>query len=282
MSEFVPGVAGGGMQGVSMKIVIAGQYKSGTTAILTKIRSAMPASTLVLFEPRGYEASTASDVLAKILIDNPDYVDFASFDSFDRKILIVRDPRDNMVSRVLYRIFEHPDFCLDDDKVAQFVGLLRKKEADPKSVSLLELIGLFNRLKGVDTLGRLTKRATRGLEFHAERPDYFVYRYEDLVQSAFAPLESYLGLRLTHGAATVDRAVGRVTRTKGSGDWRNWFLEADVAFFRPHFATYMEHYGYGVDWSAAENPVVRPDHASEYVLRLVQEKRTGSKAQAAS
>ena len=256
-----------------MKVVIAGQYKSGTTAILTKIRAVMPPSTLVLFEPRRYEPSAAGDVLGKVLIDSPGYVDFASFECFDKKILIVRDPRDNLVSRILYRIFEEQDLCCDDDKVGQFVALLRQKEADPKSVSLLELIRLFNRLKGLDTLGRLSNRGNRGLEFHGEHPDYFVYHYEDLVQSAFAPLESYLGLRLQTGPATVDFTVARVTRTKGSGDWRNWFLEPDVEYFRPHFEPYMQRYGYGADWKPAENPIIRPDHASEYVLKLVREKR---------
>src|SRR5690606_15023024 len=89
--------------GGARKIVIAGQGKSGTAALFHKIRAAVPDSTRLLFEPRAYEPEPDDGhVLAKVLIDPPGYVDFSTFEPFDKKILIVRDPRDNLISRLLY------------------------------------------------------------------------------------------------------------------------------------------------------------------------------------
>src|SRR5690242_6535868 len=125
-----------------MKVVIAGLGKSGTTALFFTVKQSMPPDTHHLFEPSRFDArsGTASNVLAKILIRDGGVTDYASFDDFEKKILIIRDPRDIIVSRVLYDIYNAPDACRDDVKVDAFVRLLRRKEAEPHNVSLLEII----------------------------------------------------------------------------------------------------------------------------------------------
>ena len=69
--------------------------------------------------------------MAKVLIDPPGRADFNSFSKFDYKVLIVRDPRDNLVSRLLYRPYNREDFVSNPEAVALFVEMLRAKEADP-------------------------------------------------------------------------------------------------------------------------------------------------------
>jgi hypothetical protein len=99
-----------------MKIVIAGLGKSGTTALFSKLKQAMPPETYCLFEPLRYEAPAVdpTHVLTKVLIPHEKMVDFDSFSEFDRKIMIVRDPRDILVSRVLYDIYNDATLCRDD------------------------------------------------------------------------------------------------------------------------------------------------------------------------
>ena len=56
-------------------------------------------------------------------------------------------------------------------------------------------------------------------------------------------------------------------------DWKNWFTEEDIAFFRPHLAAYMLAYGYPDDWTPAEAPHIRPEHGSEFIQRSVALRR---------
>jgi hypothetical protein len=102
------------------------------------------------------------------------------------------------------------------------------------------------------------------------------------VRAAFAPLESYLGFALDPEAAWVPAEAARVTRTKSCGDWRNWMTPSDVEFFRPHFAAFLAHNDYVDDWTLSQEPRIPPEHGSDYVLRLVDERRSLQAAGATS
>ncbi len=64
-----------------------------------------------------------------------------------------------------------------------------------------------------------------------------------------------------------------MTRTRGYGDWKNWFTAEDVAFFRPLLDDYVRLAGLPDDWELAATPTVPPEFASAYVRRIVDEKR---------
>jgi hypothetical protein len=85
-------------------------------------------------------------------------------------------------------------------------------------------------------------------------------------------LASYLGFALP-GKAVVAREFKRVVRTKGYGDWRNWFEQSDVAFFRPLMSDYMHQYGYRDDWDLSDKGPILPEYGSKYVERIVRQKR---------
>ena len=53
----------------------------------------------------------------------------------------------------------------------------------------------------------------------------------------------------------------------------NWLTPADVDFFRPWFAPYLAHNAYPGDWTLPACPRIPPEHGSEYVRRLVNERR---------
>jgi hypothetical protein len=258
-----------------MKTVIAGLGKTGTTALFFKIKQSLPADTLCLFEPKAFEAAPGhtGPVLAKVLIGLNRTTDIASFRTFDRKIILVRDPRDTLVSRVMYDIYNEPALCADDAKVNAFVNLVRRKEADPARTPIKAIVDLFDDMSHRAVLPRATEDPGVALEFQRRRPDFIRYRYEHLVIGDFTTLDPYLGLTLNPGAASVPSEYGRVTRTKGCGDWRNWLTASDVDFFRPFFSPYMTLNGYPDDWTLPDRPHIRPQHGSGYVLRLVEERR---------
>ena len=258
-----------------MKIVVAGLGKTGTTALFFKVKQAMPAGTHCLFEPRGYRAPPvpAEHVLVKDLFGVHKTLDAGSFQSFDRKIVMIRDPRDTLVSRVLYDIYNEPTVCADDAQVDGFVRILRAKEADPSSTPLRDIIRVFDSMARRPILPRATGDAGVALDFQRRHPDFFPYRYEDFVRSDFRTIESYLGFAVAPGTASVPVELERVARTKASGDWRNWLMPADVDFFRPFFTPYLTHNGYTGDWTLPDRPSILPEHGSAYVLRLVGERR---------
>ncbi|QBB72429.1 hypothetical protein ELE36_19795 [Pseudolysobacter antarcticus] len=251
-----------------MKIVIAGQAKSGTTALYYAVKNALARDYICLFEPCEFTQQNETDVLVKILI-NPS-LRAADFDDFEKKILLVRDPRDNLVSRMLYCIFDQ-SFATDQDKVAEFLQCLERKRQSPSTVALLELLTLLGQLSGEDLLERFLKRHHLGLQFAAQRPAYFVYRYEDFLAGKTTAIEAHLGVVFSAGRQ-VDPIHARVLRTGAAADWRNWFTPTDVDFFKPHFQQYLAEYGYETDWNLAADPLISAAHSTDYVRRLVSER----------
>lgn len=203
-----------------MKTVIAGLGKTGTTALFFKIKQALPADTWCLFEPRTFEASPGhtGHVLAKVLIGFNRTTDISSFRAFDKKLFLIRDARDTLVSRVMYDIYNEPTMCSDDARVDAFVSLLRRKEANSSSTSLGDIIDLFDRMSHRPLLPRATEDPGMALGFQRHEPDFIPYRYEDLVRTDFAAVESYLGFAVGPGAASVAAEYGRVVRAKSCGD----------------------------------------------------------------
>ena len=100
------------------------------------------------------------------------------------------------------------------------------------------------------------------------RESFFLLRYEDFVAGRLAGLRRYLGL-VVHHDVDVPGGHSRVSRTRASGDWRNWFTTADVEYSRPRFEPFMSAFGYAPGWSLPVRPTINPDHASRYAERLV-------------
>ncbi len=100
-----------------MRVAILGLAKTGTTALYSKFLEAMPESTDSYFEPGNrlvwkyrfrrflemMKVRQSRSVVAKfILFNRHNNRHIAPFGHFDHRILIVRDPRDRLVSALLY------------------------------------------------------------------------------------------------------------------------------------------------------------------------------------
>jgi hypothetical protein len=266
--------------GGMVRVVIAGLGKSGTTAALYAVRSAMPADTQVLFEPRAFIAVHAANAVAKVLLNPRFSIEPAFYRQFDKMVLLVRDPRDVLISKLLYRTFGSRALHDDPAKLELYLDLLRAKEADPRSVPLIRINALYEKLSGPtqhsdEGRERLLSGATA---FHDAFPEAFVFRYEAMVDGRFEPLAQYLSLSVEAMKPEVPVQFNRVVRSRRAGNWRDWFCPEDVAHYRPLLSAYMERYGYDDDWALASEPVVRPEECSGYVLRLIHERRTGAPA----
>lgn len=264
-----------------MNILIHGVGKTGTTALFYAIRQALSGNVAELFEP-GQPALDAAlsaspeHVLAKVLLREMIQIPYERFPS---KIMIVRDPRDTLVSRLLYAVW-HAGFRPDPSCMEAYLTLLRVKERDPGSIPLKDLFssfGAFQRQHPHRDYLQLLVGLARQQELLASRSDFFLLRYEDFVDGNLQNLSRYLGgLDLDH-RVTVDAEVSRVERRKKHGDWRHWFTPEDVAFFRPLLTPAMHALGYGDDWELCAVPTIDPRYCSEYAARLSAERNAITK-----
>lgn len=266
---------------IPRKILIAGMAKTGTTGLFFKISNSIAAyaqiasETKFLFEPTTYRGAENERVVAKIIIQKTTNrpVTIEDFTRFNKKILLIRDPRDQLISSLLYSA-QGRGFKSTMGNIDSFLGLLEQKEQNPASVSILDLAAELMRAKDTSLKawqGSLAGSVNYFLDFQRGQTDFFWYKYEDFVENSTRGLEDFLGFSLA-GAATVEKALKHVVRTKKSGDWQNWFTEKDIAFFKPVYQEFMQTFGYEDSWLLPDKQVILPDHASEYVRKNLPDK----------
>lgn len=258
------------------RILILSHGKSGSTGLYFKIKNSL-ARAEGIFEPRDFTAvaphlEDPRPLLVKALL--PDALGFLDplLAAFPKRILLVRDPRDVLVSALLYTGAYSLLWHKPEAEIQAALALLERKQADPPSVSLLELFAeIWGSQEAVLQDSREISRLF--VDLADRQPAFCVCRYEDFIADRLADLERYLGFFLA-GSADVATDYQRVVRTRGSGSWRDWFTAEDVAAFEPVFHDYMRRFGYETkDWAVAESPHIEPRHALEYVKKLIAERR---------
>ena len=275
-----------------MRTVIFGLARSGTTALFYKIKNSYPPDTICLFEPQEFDARTIRskksraflswkrepNVLAKVLPFRPGRpANVDGFSDFEKQILLVRDSRDRLISRLLYGVLGS-NFWDSDSKLGLFIEKLKQKEFDPKSVQLKTIVKTFADLNGESFSfdGWFASYRYHSIEnplaFHDARTGLLVFRYEEMIDKRFGGLEEYLGLSL-RGEASVAATEAHVSRTKGYGNWRDWFTAEDIEYFRPLLQPILDRYYSRADWDLNATPAILSEHSSRYIVRIVNEKR---------
>ncbi|MGA2031036.1 MAG: hypothetical protein ABSG68_02165 [Thermoguttaceae bacterium] len=284
-----------------MKVLILGLSKSGTTALAYKIFNSLPRDeTTLLLERCRFVGAATAHVVAKVLIDGyllqlypaddyvipPAAIDLESFAAFDMKILIVRDPKDRAVSAELYRLYHEP-YCTDEPFIRSVLNALRQKEAAPDAIRYVDFFKFmedYARWRGqwLPALPRFELAPERFqshdmlepqlVAYLGKEPGLFVVHYEDMIDGNLANLEQYLDTRLG-GSSQVDPYLRRVERTKAYGDFRNWFVAEDIPYFQFLYRQFVARFPRYDDWTLNPVKTVRPEYASQYVLRIVNEAR---------
>lgn len=244
-----------------MRILIVGLPKSGTTILTYRIAAALE-GVLIDFEPQSApsEEEPGTDVVTKILVGT-ETTDFEAYRHYDRKIWICRDPRDFLVSQSLYRWHrERPPEAIDEVWFDRVINKMRAKESDPGSVSFLDLEPA-NYFETFDAVAALRRSCVDD--------EWFIYRYEDMIDGRYEQLSRYLGF-VPVVEATVAAGLERVVRRKGYGDWRDWFTADDVAFYAAGgLDEYMRAFDYDqTDWMLNDPQYIDPAHGSDYLTAL--------------
>ena len=263
-----------------MKILVTGLTKTGTSALFYLIANSVGNSAELLFQPKKCPKNLDHDktmVIAKVMIAPSS--DLESFSSFDKKITIVRDPRDRIISSLLYYQFHGRYIVQDKGRISDVINLFKEKESNPSKISIREIVERLSIIRrdtewSKDVFGvNITKSQSRLYDYIENIKDGTHYKYEDFVLGKYDQLEDYLGLKL--GSSTkLPTNLRRVERTKNSGDWRNWFTQEDIAYCQPILETWLEKFGYkSNDWTLNKSPIISPEHCSLYVAQLLEERR---------
>lgn len=261
-----------------MNILVIGKGKTGTTIISKSIQLSIPDSVYYL-EPKRIGFFLNRDHLkhanvVKIIYEHWDntpclrdaIVHNELTLKFDKIVAIVRDLRDEAISRLFYIAHPLAQRGADEKDMNRWLGVLRAKERDPKNVSFLDMMNNLNGIFGT----RVTPRALRDeqyldfLDRHAAR--LHVIKYEDFLEDRLADLESYLGFEVSE-----DRHVGEYHWTRRSAahnNWKRFFTQSDIERLRDLYDPLLSRWGY-TDWALDENPVLNPEECSGYVERIV-------------
>lgn len=252
-----------------VRVLVFGQPKSGTTALMRSVSEALPDSVEV-FEPDDLTTVdlTPDHLVVKKLFGPHDREEGAVYDAFDHRLFIVRDPRDRFISSLLYDVHGRAE-AENPQALEAFLKLLEAKEVEPLSVGLLELHHAYWRFSGVDLFSAAARAAQRMRAFWRKQGTHWTFvRYEDFVAGQTTELAARLGVSAL-GQPIVDGELARVARTRGHGDWRNWLTPADMFVFEPFATPILEEFEYANDWTLAESPTIDRAHASDYVRKLI-------------
>lgn len=193
-----------------------------------------------------------------------------NFNIFDRKIHIVRDPRDILVSYVLYW-----PLLKERYRNKKYIDVLHdaflKKEGDPESVSLLDIIRIHNNFGYSFISSRNLQSGLAASKNIDERlSDVFVLKYDDLVDKNTQNLNQYLGFEIDINVK-VGEHISFNHREGGNGGWRHWFTDEDVYHFNNILIPYIVRYDFSLDWTVirGRGKYINPNSASGYLQRSV-------------
>ena len=268
-----------------MKILILGTGKSGTTALVYKVAGGLPDCHAFSGGKPGKYLGEYENAVYKHTYHEGKGKSFELYrkhlkqEHYDRKIWMARDTRDAAVSRMLYRW--HRGVQGSKAQYRAHLNLVLKKEQNPHSIPFYEICRYTGRdgwpREKEDFFEEERVRYRRMRDFvDGLGDDWFVFRYEDMVNKQFDGLNAHLGFKISPDAE-VPSGTGKqkVVRKKATGDWRHWFTEADVKLLKPAYMPYMELIGYDVDdWDLRPDAVIEPEYSSMYMQGLVARKKS--------
>jgi hypothetical protein len=267
------------------KYVVVGLAKTGTTVVARTLQRTLQIRGFCM-EPKnpaeiGRAAASCERLVVKIIFDHwqdrlDDLAQVCAGDgtsSVPTVIFVIRDPRDEIVSRLHY--FPYTVFTSRPSTPEQRVSciaLFERKEASPETIGLLDLQEDLWRMFGrrffhPGLLHRHYAEFVQGF-VDASRDKTYLLRYEEFISRAIPepPLQAMLT-----GAQEVPRQEQRVLRSASSGAWNRFFTDPDTAFFNQYFEMFLVKFGYPLERRIGAGPPVSSTTGSEYVARLIKE-----------
>ncbi|MDH4246878.1 MAG: hypothetical protein OEW39_03590 [Deltaproteobacteria bacterium] len=271
-----------------MNVLVMGLSKTGTTVISKTIANSIPNSDyvvepkeIIFFEKLKYEQSS-KPVVVKVIFEHwnskPRMRNAVLYNEarlkFDKRICIIRDPRDEMISRLYYLIKPYFDSKVEyykenqaekEQAIEKWISIFREKEADPRKISILSMCKrLMEEFKVVVLPKNILN--TEYSDFISNHTVLFRLSYEDFIQGNTQELEKYLGIPLRTVKNMGTHEYTR--RSEGMNNWKKYFTEEDVIYFKQYFSNLAGVYSLN-DWELSSDKQIDPKHGSEYLQRLM-------------
>jgi hypothetical protein len=266
-----------------MKIFILGTGKSGTTALVYKIAGGLPNCQAFSGGHPGKYVGNYQNAVYKHTYEERKGKNFELYrehlkkEQYDRKIWMARDPRDVIVSRMLYRW--HKGYRGKKRQFDAHLDLVLKKERNPRELPFYEICRYSTNEENwpvsIDfVINEERVRYERMREFVSSLgEDWFLFKYEDMVDKKNEELNRYLGFEVQE-ETEVPKSTGKakVVRKKSTGDWRHWFTADDIDLAKSAYLPYMEALNYNCeDWFPDDNPVIESQYSSDYMQRIARQ-----------
>jgi hypothetical protein len=269
-----------------MNILVIGKAKTGTTVISKTIQKSIPGPTEYHLEPKKvsffeqeYFTNSGCSQVVKIIFEhwsNTPRMRNAIIHNeaelkFDKVICIVRDLRDEIISRLMYLIYPYKqEHDLKPEQIAAWIAILEKKERSPRSIAFIKLFAEFEKIFKVSFHGQLNYSIMQSKIYYdfiqGPAKNSYLIKYEDFVTGKLQLLEKYLGFPIAN-----DQTVDGLERTKRSATFNNWkqvFTSEDVEFLKPQLSPILEQFGYW-DWELEAGSKLESEHYSEYIKRII-------------
>lgn len=222
------------------------------------------------FEPLSVHNLTleAGNSVTKLVLDaHEQTIDLDVLARFDKRIVLLRDPRDRLISSLLFGLHGKTQTNLD-----RIINLLHKKETNANTYPFVSLVlDIYPHMREKDLLQRVHKTHDLINPLTREPNNLITIKYEALMNSDFVKLENYLDICISESVEVPDHhAYGK--RISSTQQWKYWFTEADVKFFSPIMNPILELYGYDEDWVLTPQPYIAKAECTQFVLRAREQK----------
>jgi hypothetical protein len=253
-------------------VIVVGMPKSGTSMLAFRIKDSLETDNFS-FEPFGRQALRHVDfhkevckgekAVTKALFysNHSNHLDLCgSF--YGKRILLLRDPRDVLISSFFYSWNKHDQPPVD--KLEEMMGLLRKKESHPGQVAFEELLAYRP-----DVQTEIVESAVALAELIEHlKQSWYVVHCEKLLFEESHDLIEYLGFPLSPVPQDQNQ-LKRLQRSKKGNAWRRWLTDQDVRDWKPVFSEILHCFGYdGDDWNISHPDMLDPAEGSEFVEAL--------------
>lgn len=250
-----------------MKTIILTHRKTGSSAVMMAVHHGGGLSSYSN-EPKNLTKHIRKpDIVIKKVMDSFDDMEMPYLEMATHKFLLVRDPRDALISKLLYAVYPTRHHFKDDVALRRWVQVLRRKREDPSSLTFHMLVRAMKQHTGYDALIQLMQEQDKLIFLYKTFKDTVpILKYEDWVAGNAQHIEEYLGFAIP--PVELDGKFRRVTRRTGVGDHANWFAESDYERYGVAFRLYDMVFGYEATPKA--NPqVILKEHADGYVKRIL-------------
>jgi len=255
-------------------VLVIGRAKTGTTVLARSIAAAFDPPARYLSEPRSPEAAAegrgAGRRVVKVIHEHwggDDLAGLVADDAFAARLAIVRDPRDEYLSRVLFQARrEIWSGRAGRREMARWADVWRRKERDP-SISFAEIGARYAAIFDADDPAKGYRWFAKGVRTYLdwlEGADVSSVCYEDFASGDFEAVSEAVGRPVSTAGDLGEQWYTK--RSAASGEWRKVFALGDLGALMEATGEVVERAGYD-DWTLDATPL-DPAHYSGYVESL--------------